>query len=97
FHVTGVQTCALPISEQLRAQYAGGLSPWAALLSGEDPQDIARELGYLEYVSRAQAAAVRDVRAALEALDTLRTQAQTHERRLQQDRKSVVEGKSEHL
>lgn len=83
------------LAEQLRAQYAGGLSPWAALLSGEDPQDIARELGYLEYVSRAQAAAVRDVRAALEELDTLRTQAQTHERRLQQLAKETKEKRAE--
>src|SRR5690606_17896779 len=56
------------LAQQMRAQYGGGLSPWAALLSGDDPQDIARELGYLEYVARAQAAAVRGVRSTLDEL-----------------------------
>lgn len=76
------------LAEQLRAQYAGGLSPWATLLSGEDPQDIARELGYLEYVSRAQADAIRAVRQTLEELAALKAQAQSHEadlRRLAQE------------
>src|SRR5690606_23139352 len=49
------------LADQLRAQYAGGLSPWAAQLSGDDPQDIARQLGVLEYVARAQADALRAV------------------------------------
>jgi len=70
------------LADQLRAQYAGGLSPWAALLSGEDPQDIARELGYLEYVAQAQAQALRAVRSALDELTTLRSQAQSHEAQL---------------
>ena len=47
------------LADQLRAQYASGLSPWTALLSGEDPQQIGRELSYLAYVSQAQADAVR--------------------------------------
>lgn len=71
------------LADQLRAQYAGGLSPWAALLSGEDPQDITRDLGYLDYVSRAQAKAVRGVRAALDELASLRERAQAQEQELQ--------------
>src|SRR5690606_7613962 len=71
------------LADQLRAQYAGGLSPWAALLSGEDPQDITRDLGYLDYVSRAQAKAVRGVRAALDELAKLRERAQAQEQELQ--------------
>lgn len=56
------------LSRQLHAQYANGLSPWAALLSGDDPQAISRELGYLSYVSQAQADAIRAVRQALDDL-----------------------------
>ncbi|MGB6008752.1 peptidoglycan DD-metalloendopeptidase family protein [Castellaniella sp.] len=48
------------LADQLRAQYASGLSPWTALLSGRDPQDIGRELAYLAYVSRAR---TRDLKA----------------------------------
>lgn len=83
------------LADQLRAQYAGGLSPWATLLSGEDPQDIARELGYLEYVSRAQTAAVRAVRSALDELATLRAQAQSHERDLQRLARETTEKRAE--
>src|SRR5690606_2565366 len=56
------------LADQLRAQYASGLSPWAALLSGDDPQAIGRELGYLSYVSQAQAEAVRAVDESIQTL-----------------------------
>lgn len=72
------------LADQLRAQYAGGLSPWAALLSGEDPQDIARELGYLDYVTRARAEAVRGVHDALEELAQLEARSQAQEKELKQ-------------
>lgn len=83
------------LAEQLRAQYAGGLSPWAALLSGEDPQDIARELGYLEYVAKAQADALLAVRAALEELTALQKQAQAHEVELQRLAKETLQRRAE--
>lgn len=83
------------LADQLRAQYAGGLSPWAALLSGDDPQDIARELGYLDYVSRAQAKAVREVRETLEELSTLREQAKAHELELQRLTAETTEKRAE--
>lgn len=67
------------LADQLRAQYASGLSPWAALLSGDDPQAIGRELGYLSYVSQAQAEAVRAVDESIQTLTQL--QARTAERR----------------
>ncbi|HUH59463.1 MAG TPA: peptidoglycan DD-metalloendopeptidase family protein [Candidimonas sp.] len=63
------------LAEQLRAQYAGGLSPWAALLSGDDPNAIGRDLSYLGYISRAQADAVRHVRQALDDLAASRARA----------------------
>lgn len=83
------------LAAQLRAQYAGGLSPWATLLSGEDPQDIARELGYLEYVARAQADAVRAVHSALEELNRLQAQAQEHEARLKQLAEETAQRRAE--
>lgn len=72
----------LELADQLRAQYASGLSPWTALLSGDDPQAIGRDLGYLGYVSQAQADAVRGVQAALTALERLRQQSQARRREL---------------
>ncbi|MBB5214762.1 murein hydrolase activator EnvC family protein [Parapusillimonas granuli] len=70
------------LGEQLRAQYAGGLSPWAALLSGDDPQQIGRDLSYLGYVTRAQAAAVQAVREALARLEGLRQRTETGRKEL---------------
>ena len=34
------------LADQLRTQYTSGLSPWTALLSGDDPQVLGRNLGY---------------------------------------------------
>lgn len=70
------------LAEQLRAQYASGLSPWTALLSGDDPQEIGRELGYLGYVSRAQATAVKAVEESLQTLAVLRKQSHAHRQQL---------------
>ncbi|NYT75537.1 peptidoglycan DD-metalloendopeptidase family protein [Alcaligenaceae bacterium] len=64
------------LADQLRAQYAGGLSPWTALLSGNDPQAIGRELSYLGYVTDAQANAVRAVRQVIDKLAVLQSRAQ---------------------
>jgi len=72
------------LADQLRAQYASGLSPWAALLSGDDPQAIGRELGYLSYVSQAQAAALQAVAQALERLNAL--QATSRQRKSELER-----------
>jgi len=47
------------LAAQLRAQYSSGLSPWSVLLAGENPQALGRELGYLDYVSRARSEAIQ--------------------------------------
>lgn len=60
------------LGNQLRAQYTSGLSPWMALLSGDDPHTIGRDLRYLGYVAEAQAQAVRDVNEAVQHLEHLR-------------------------
>lgn len=68
------------LSEQLRAQYANGVSPWSALLSGDDPNVINRELHYLGYVSRQQTEQVHKVRRTVERLDRLQTQVAAREK-----------------
>jgi len=72
------------LADQLRAEYASGLSPWTALLSGDDPQAIGRDLGYLGYVSQARADTVRAIRQAIDALAALRRQSQEQARQLAQ-------------
>jgi murein hydrolase activator len=59
------------LADQLRRQYASGLSPWAALLSGDDPQELSRNLSYLDYVSRARAKSVAELKVEIERLAQL--------------------------
>lgn len=59
------------LADQLRRQYASGLSPWAALLSGDDPQELSRNLSYLDYVSRARAKTVAELKVEIERLAQL--------------------------
>jgi len=71
------------LGDQLRGQYAGGLSPWTALLSGDDPQAIGRDLGYLSYVTRAQTSAVHAVRQALDELAATQERERAAQRELE--------------
>jgi septal ring factor EnvC (AmiA/AmiB activator) len=63
------------LARQLRAEYASGLSPWAALLSGGDPQQLGRNLGYLDFVSQARARALAALRAELDRMAQLQAAA----------------------
>jgi len=63
------------LASQLRAQYATGLSPWAALLSGENPHAQGRQLAYLDYISRARAHEVDALHHAIARLDALHSEA----------------------
>lgn len=63
------------LAVQLRAQYASGLSPWTALLSGDDAQALGRNLGYLDYISQARAQAVSALQADIDRLAQLQAQA----------------------
>ena len=67
------------LSNQLRKQYSSGLSPWTALLSGDDPQQIGRDLTYLDYITRARSAAVTAVKQEIDRLAEL--EAKTELRR----------------
>ncbi len=75
------------LADQLRAHYASGLSPWTALLSGDDPQQIGRDLSYLAYVSQAQAQAVRALDNGVKKL----AQLQASRTRRQSELKALTE------
>ncbi|MCD8504080.1 MAG: peptidoglycan DD-metalloendopeptidase family protein [Burkholderiaceae bacterium] len=67
------------LAEQLRAQHSSNLSPWSALLAGEDPQSLGRELGYLSFVADARAKTIERLNrgvAELSALQAAQSQQQ---------------------
>lgn len=82
------------LGEQMRAQYAGGLSPWAALLSGDNPQAIGRDLSYLGYITQAQADAVIAVNLALDRLARLQARSEEQTRELAQLAQDTTEEKN---
>jgi septal ring factor EnvC (AmiA/AmiB activator) len=63
------------LADQLRSQYMSGLSPWTAMLSGDDPQALGRNLGYLDYVARARAATMEALHRDLIRLADLQARA----------------------
>lgn len=68
------------LSDQLRRQYSSGLSPWSALLSGDDPQELGRNLAYLDYVSKARADTVAALKKDIERLAQLEARADTRQK-----------------
>jgi septal ring factor EnvC (AmiA/AmiB activator) len=78
------------LADQLRAQYSSGLSPWSALLSGDDPQTLGRELGYLAYVSEARTQAIASLERRIKELSALEVAQKQQQQSLEQVRASVV-------
>jgi len=72
------------LSDQLRRQYASGLSPWTALLSGEDPQELSRNLTYLDYVSQARAKVVAELKIEIERLAELEARLDVRQKEVAQ-------------
>ncbi len=70
------------LSNQLRKQYTSGLSPWTALLSGDDPQQLGRNLAYLDFVSRARADAVSALNKEIERLADLQGRADARQQEI---------------
>jgi septal ring factor EnvC (AmiA/AmiB activator) len=68
------------LSDQLRRQYSSGLSPWSALLSGDDPQELGRNLAYLDYVSKARADTVAALKQDIERLAQLEARADVRQK-----------------
>ena len=77
-HTLGVRRDEL--SDQLRKQYSSGLSPWSALLSGDDPQELGRNLAYLDYVSKARADTVAALKKDIDRLAQLEVQADVRQK-----------------
>jgi septal ring factor EnvC (AmiA/AmiB activator) len=72
------------LSDQLRRQYASGLSPWAALLSGDDPQELSRNLSYLDYISQARAKTVAELKIEIERLAQLEARLDVRQKEVSQ-------------
>ncbi len=85
------------LAEQLRKQYASGLSPWTALLSGDDPQKLGRNLAYLDFIARARAEAVEALKNEIQRLAELQARADIHRQEITQlvraatDQKNTLE------
>jgi len=74
------------LAAQLRAQYRSNLSPWSAMLSGQDPQTLGRELGYLSFVSGARVQIIESLREGVAELSELQAaQTQQQEQSAKQD------------
>ncbi len=78
------------LAEQLRAQYSSGLNAWSALLSGDDPQGISRDLGYLEFVSRARSEAIEALRKDKEELSALQTAQRSQKESIEQTKSRLI-------
>lgn len=65
------------LARQLRAQHSSNLSPWSALLAGQDPQSLGKELGYLSFVADARVKTIERLNrgvAELSALESAQNQ-----------------------
>lgn len=62
------------LAAQLRSQYASQMSPWVAALSGDDPQQIGRHLGYMEYLASARADNVAVLQSTLDRLQAVQVE-----------------------
>lgn len=60
------------LAEQMRAQYSSNLSPWSAVLAGEDPQALGRELGYLSFVAQARVETIERLNRGVAELSRLK-------------------------
>ena len=60
------------LAEQMRAQYSSNLSPWSAVLAGEDPQALGRELGYLSFVAQARVQTIERLNRGVAELSRLK-------------------------
>lgn len=71
------------LAQQLKSQYTHGVSPWAALLSGDDAQKIGRDLTYLSYVAKARTQAVEALNTEIARLDAVKKKVADHRKTLQ--------------
>lgn len=81
------------LAEQLRKQYSSGLSPWTALLSGDDPQKLGRNLAYLDFIARARADAVTALKNEIDRLAALQLRADARKQEVTQVVRETTEQK----
>lgn len=72
------------LAEQLHAQFTSGLSPWSALLSGQDAQKIERDLIYLSYISKARSRTVKALNEEVDRLAKVRQKVQSRQKQISQ-------------
>jgi murein hydrolase activator len=77
-HSASLRAQQASLARMLFEQHVGGgrAEPLRALLNGDNPNQAARLLHYLTYVSRARANSIRDLRAGLSRLQELAIDAQ---------------------
>lgn len=78
------------LAKQLRAQHSSNLSPWSALLAGNDPQALGRELGYLSFVADARVKTIERLNEGVAELSALQA-AQTEQQKLLAKQRQAVE------
>ncbi len=83
------------LAEQLKSQYTNGVSPWAALLSGDDAQKIGRDLTYLSYVAKARTNAVQALNKEIARLDAVKAKVAGHQQTLKALADDARKGKSD--
>lgn len=71
------------LAKQLRAQYQGRLSAWSVLLSGDDPNEIGRNLAYIEYVHKHQALVIESINSSITKIKKLQQDSKNKDKELQ--------------
>ena len=89
-----MQTRRDELADQLRKQYASGLSPWTALLSGDDPQKLGRNLAYLDFIARSRAETVTALKNDIERLAELQSRADGRKQEIAQVVRETTEQKN---
>lgn len=71
------------LAKQMQAQYKSRLSAWSVLLSGDDPNEIGRNLAYIEYIHRHQTMIMKQINASIQQSKNLQTKADAKQNEIQ--------------
>lgn len=83
------------LAKQLQAQYKSQSSAWSVLLSGDDPNEIGRNLAYIEYIHKHQAMIMNEINVSIEKNKNLQAKANTKQNELQELIESISNNKKE--
>lgn len=84
-----LQTDRQALARQLRAQHSSNLSPWSALLAGDDPQSLGKALGYLSFVADARVKTIERLKAGVAELSALQEAQTTKKEALAKQQEAV--------